>query len=236
MAVEDATQGVHFDETVEYHHRPTEELDADGQGNCHTAFAFVAHRAVVDVDTELGLVKVVQVATAQDVGRALNPLSVPGADRGRHLPGPRSGRDGGDRPDRRPDPQRQLHRLPAADVPRHARRRRSRWSRSPTRRPRSAPRASASRRASRSRRPSPRRSATRSARPTTRPAPPAATSSASPSAPPTSPVADVRICQLLYQNDTFCRSGTRVGGAGHRRARRVGSAQWRVRPPSSGRS
>jgi len=67
-----------FDRTVEYHHRPTEELDEDGQGNCHTAFAFAAHRAVVDVDTELGLVKVVQVATAQDVGRALNPLSVIG--------------------------------------------------------------------------------------------------------------------------------------------------------------
>ena len=50
----------------------------DGQGNCHTAFAFVAHRAVVDVDAELGLVRVVQVATAQDVGRALNPLSVLG--------------------------------------------------------------------------------------------------------------------------------------------------------------
>ena len=67
-----------FDRTVEYHHRPTEELDENGQGNCHTAFAFVAHRAVVDVDTDLGLVKVVQVATAQDVGRALNPLSVLG--------------------------------------------------------------------------------------------------------------------------------------------------------------
>ena len=64
-----------FDETFEYHHRPTEDLDEDGQGNCHTAFAFVAHRAVVDVDPELGLVKVVQIATAQDVGRALNPLS-----------------------------------------------------------------------------------------------------------------------------------------------------------------
>jgi CO/xanthine dehydrogenase Mo-binding subunit len=69
---------VSFDETVEFHHRPTEELDEDGQGNCHTAFAFVAHRAVVDVDAELGLVKVVQVATAQDVGRALNPLAVIG--------------------------------------------------------------------------------------------------------------------------------------------------------------
>ena len=67
-----------FDRTVEYHHRPTEELDENGQGNCHTAFAFAAHRAVVDVDTDLGLVKVVQVATAQDVGRALNPLSVMG--------------------------------------------------------------------------------------------------------------------------------------------------------------
>ncbi len=78
VGVVEASHGVTIDETVEYHHRPTEELDADGQGNCHTAFAFVAHRAVVDVDAELGLVKVVQVATAQDVGRALNPLSVLG--------------------------------------------------------------------------------------------------------------------------------------------------------------
>ncbi|HEU4841611.1 MAG TPA: molybdopterin cofactor-binding domain-containing protein, partial [Ilumatobacteraceae bacterium] len=78
IPVADASAGVHLDQTVEYHHRPTEELDADGQGNCHMAFAFVAHRAVVDVDPELGLVKVVQVATAQDVGRALNPLSVLG--------------------------------------------------------------------------------------------------------------------------------------------------------------
>jgi xanthine dehydrogenase D subunit len=78
VAVADASVGLRLDETVEYHHRPTEDLDEDGQGNCHTAFAFVAHRAVVDVDPELGLVKVVQVATAQDVGRALNPLSVLG--------------------------------------------------------------------------------------------------------------------------------------------------------------
>ena len=42
------------------------------------AFAFVAHRAVVDVDPELGLVKVLQVATAQDIGKALNPLAVTG--------------------------------------------------------------------------------------------------------------------------------------------------------------
>jgi CO/xanthine dehydrogenase Mo-binding subunit len=78
ISVAEATSGVEFDETVEYRHPPTEELDEFGQGNCHTAFAFVAHRAVVDVDPELGLVKVVQIATAQDVGRALNPLSVLG--------------------------------------------------------------------------------------------------------------------------------------------------------------
>lgn len=73
-----AAAGLSFDETAEYHHKPTEDLDENGQGNCHTAFAFVAHRAVVDVDPDLGLVKVIQIATAQDVGRALNPLSVLG--------------------------------------------------------------------------------------------------------------------------------------------------------------
>ncbi len=78
ISVADATAGIELDETVEYRHPATEDLDENGQGNCHTAFAFVAHRAVVDVDPELGLVKVVQIATAQDVGRALNPLSVTG--------------------------------------------------------------------------------------------------------------------------------------------------------------
>ena len=78
LPVADAAAGLVIDETVEYRHPETEDLDENGQGNCHTAFAFVAHRAVVDVDPELGLVKVVQIATAQDVGRALNPLSVTG--------------------------------------------------------------------------------------------------------------------------------------------------------------
>jgi CO/xanthine dehydrogenase Mo-binding subunit len=39
---------------------------------------FAAHRAVVDVDVDTGLVKVVQVATAQDVGKAINPVAVVG--------------------------------------------------------------------------------------------------------------------------------------------------------------
>jgi xanthine dehydrogenase D subunit len=78
VSVAEASEGVEISETFEHHHRATEELDENGQGNCHTAFAFVAHRAVVDVDPELGLVKVVQIATAQDVGRVLNPLSAIG--------------------------------------------------------------------------------------------------------------------------------------------------------------
>src|SRR4051812_34445781 len=62
----------------EYHHRPTQPLDERGQGDAHVTFAFAAHRAVVDVDVELGLVRVVEMATAQDVGRALNPQAVEG--------------------------------------------------------------------------------------------------------------------------------------------------------------
>ena len=78
VPVAEASRGLTFDETFEHHHRPTEELDENGQGNCHVAFAFVAHRAVVDVDPDLGLVKVVQIATAQDVGKVLNPLAALG--------------------------------------------------------------------------------------------------------------------------------------------------------------
>jgi CO/xanthine dehydrogenase Mo-binding subunit len=67
-----------IDETVTWRHRPTAELDANGQGNAHLQYAFAAHRAVVDVDTELGLVKVVELTTAQDVGKAMNPQAVVG--------------------------------------------------------------------------------------------------------------------------------------------------------------
>ncbi len=63
----------------EYHHRPTEPIDDElGQGNAHPAFAYAAHRAVVDVDRDLGLVRVVELATVQDVGKAMNPQAVEG--------------------------------------------------------------------------------------------------------------------------------------------------------------
>ena len=71
------------EETVQWRHRPTHTIDPEtGQGNAHVQFAFSAHRAVVDVDVELGLVRVVALDTAQDVGRALNPQAVIGQIQG----------------------------------------------------------------------------------------------------------------------------------------------------------
>ena len=68
-----------IEETTEFRPRRTSRLDPEtGQAAAHMQFAFAAHRAVVDVDTELGLVKVVELATAQDVGKAINPQAVEG--------------------------------------------------------------------------------------------------------------------------------------------------------------
>jgi xanthine dehydrogenase D subunit len=72
-----------LEETVEWRHRATEPIDpVTGQGNAHVQYAFAAHRAVVDVDTELGLVRVVALDCAQDVGKAMNPQAVLGQIQG----------------------------------------------------------------------------------------------------------------------------------------------------------
>ncbi|MFD5712338.1 xanthine dehydrogenase family protein molybdopterin-binding subunit [Streptomyces pharetrae] len=79
----DVLDGEVVEAEEEWRHRPTEPFDPHtGQGNGHVQYSFAAHRAVVDVDTELGLVKVVELACAQDVGKALNPLSVIGQIQG----------------------------------------------------------------------------------------------------------------------------------------------------------
>ncbi|MGW8552730.1 xanthine dehydrogenase family protein molybdopterin-binding subunit [Streptomyces tubercidicus] len=79
----DVLEGEAVDLELEWRHRPTEPLDLrTGQGNGHVQYSFAAHRAVVEVDTELGLVKVIELACAQDVGKALNPLSVVGQIQG----------------------------------------------------------------------------------------------------------------------------------------------------------
>ncbi|WP_028921599.1 xanthine dehydrogenase subunit D [Pseudonocardia acaciae] len=77
-----------IEHVYEYHHRPTQGIDPEtGQGDAHIAFAFAAHRAVVDLDPELGLVKVVELATAQDVGKAMNPVAVLGQIEGGNAQG-----------------------------------------------------------------------------------------------------------------------------------------------------
>jgi len=63
---------------VTHRHRDTAPRDLVTQNHGHVAFLFAAHRATVDVDVATGLVKVVQVATAQDVGKAINPQAVVG--------------------------------------------------------------------------------------------------------------------------------------------------------------
>ncbi|RJL35418.1 xanthine dehydrogenase subunit D [Bailinhaonella thermotolerans] len=79
LELEEALAGGEITAEHEYRHRPTTGIDPEtGQGDAHVAFAFAAHRAVVDVDVELGLVRVVEMATAQDVGTAINPLAVEG--------------------------------------------------------------------------------------------------------------------------------------------------------------
>jgi OHCU decarboxylase len=71
-------EGEAIEETIDWRHRDTHPLDENGQGDAHVQYAFSAHRAVVDVDTELGLVRVVELATAQEVGRAMNPQALEG--------------------------------------------------------------------------------------------------------------------------------------------------------------
>jgi xanthine dehydrogenase D subunit len=78
VSISEAADGV-IEETVRHMHRDTFALDpVTGQGDADVSFIFAAHRAVVDVDPDLGLVRVVQITTGQDVGRALNPVSVIG--------------------------------------------------------------------------------------------------------------------------------------------------------------
>jgi CO/xanthine dehydrogenase Mo-binding subunit/aerobic-type carbon monoxide dehydrogenase small subunit (CoxS/CutS family) len=57
---------------------PTTPLDENGQGIPYASFAFAAQLAQVEVDTRLGTVRVLRIAAAHDVGRAVNPVQVEG--------------------------------------------------------------------------------------------------------------------------------------------------------------
>ncbi len=57
---------------------PITPLDENGQGTPYAVFGFGAHMAEVEVDTELGTVRVLKVTAAHDVGRAINPTLIEG--------------------------------------------------------------------------------------------------------------------------------------------------------------
>ena len=65
-------------EVVETFDPPTTPLDENGQGDPYAVFGSGAHMAEIEVDVELGRVKVLRLVCAHDVGRAINPTLVEG--------------------------------------------------------------------------------------------------------------------------------------------------------------
>ncbi len=61
-----------------YFDPPTTPLDANGQGVPYATYGFGAQIAEVEVDLDLGRVKVLKMHAAHDVGRAINPTQVEG--------------------------------------------------------------------------------------------------------------------------------------------------------------
>jgi len=57
---------------------PITPLDENGQGNPYAVYGFGAHMAEVEVDIELGTVRVLKVTASHDVGKAINPTLVEG--------------------------------------------------------------------------------------------------------------------------------------------------------------
>ncbi|NKC13725.1 MAG: molybdopterin-dependent oxidoreductase [Gammaproteobacteria bacterium] len=57
---------------------PTQALDENGQGEPYGTYGFAAQIASVEVDIELGTVRVTRIVAAHDVGAAVNPMLVEG--------------------------------------------------------------------------------------------------------------------------------------------------------------
>jgi CO/xanthine dehydrogenase Mo-binding subunit len=65
-------------EAIESFDPPATPLDAKGQGTPYATYGFAAQIATVDVDLDLGTVKVRKIIAAHDVGRTINPSLVEG--------------------------------------------------------------------------------------------------------------------------------------------------------------
>jgi CO/xanthine dehydrogenase Mo-binding subunit/aerobic-type carbon monoxide dehydrogenase small subunit (CoxS/CutS family) len=57
---------------------PTSALDENGQGSPYAVYGSGAHLAEIEVDTDLGLIRVRKMTCAHDVGKAVNPTLIEG--------------------------------------------------------------------------------------------------------------------------------------------------------------
>jgi xanthine dehydrogenase molybdenum-binding subunit len=62
--------------TVEYEAPKTQPLGTGG--DMHVAFSYAVQAALVEVNTETGVIQVLKIIAAHDIGRAINPLSLEG--------------------------------------------------------------------------------------------------------------------------------------------------------------
>ncbi len=69
-------------EGIGYFDPPTKPLDEKGQGIPYATYGFAAQICLLDVDSELGTVKLRRIVAAHDVGRAINPTLTEGQIQG----------------------------------------------------------------------------------------------------------------------------------------------------------
>src|SRR5260370_41762135 len=70
------TQGLQPRTLYEYWAPTTQALGTGG--DMHFAFSYATQAALVEVDTETGMVRCLKVVGAHDIGRAINPLALHG--------------------------------------------------------------------------------------------------------------------------------------------------------------
>lgn len=77
-----ADNGSYVLEVTESYDPPTKPLDENGQGVPYAIFGTTAQMAELEVDMELGTVRLLKITAAHDVGKAINPLLVEGQVQG----------------------------------------------------------------------------------------------------------------------------------------------------------
>lgn len=88
IAFEKMVRGKHFRPDGDvilargWYEPPTERQDKEFRGNISAAYGFATQAVEVEVDTDTGEVRVLKIAAAHDVGRAINPMAVEGQIQG----------------------------------------------------------------------------------------------------------------------------------------------------------